>query len=69
MMNKTLIAYTSKSGATKEASEVIADALRVKHNFEVDLVDLRKSSPNIKEYVNVVVGALGFGVEKCTVKR
>ena len=57
MMNKTLIAYTSKSGATKEASEVIADALRVKHNFEVDLVDLRKSSPNIKEYVNVVVGA------------
>lgn len=57
MMNKTLIAYTSKSGATKEASEVITDALRVKHNFEVDLVDLKKSSPNIKEYVNVVVGA------------
>lgn len=57
MMNKTLIAYTSKSGATKEASEVIADALRVKHNFEVDLGDLRNSSPNIKEYVNVVVGA------------
>lgn len=57
MMNKTLVAYTSKSGATKEASEVIADALRVKYNFEVDLVDLRKSSPDIMEFVNVVVGA------------
>jgi menaquinone-dependent protoporphyrinogen IX oxidase len=56
-MHKTLVAYASKSGATKEASEIIADALRNKFNFEVDLVDLRKSPPNIQSYVNVIVGA------------
>jgi menaquinone-dependent protoporphyrinogen oxidase len=57
MMNKTLVAYASKCGATKQASEVIADVLRGKGNFEITLVDLRKNSPNLWEYVNVVVGA------------
>jgi menaquinone-dependent protoporphyrinogen IX oxidase len=56
-VQKTLVAYASKSGATKEAAEVIANALQTKYSFKVDLVDLRKSSPNVAEYSNVVVGA------------
>lgn len=56
-MQKTLVAYASKSGATKEAAEVIAEELRSKFNSEVDLVDLRKSSPNLAGYGNVVVGS------------
>ena len=57
MMNKTLVAYASKSGATKEASEIIADVLKNKYKFEIDLVDLRKNSPNLNDYPYVVVGA------------
>jgi menaquinone-dependent protoporphyrinogen IX oxidase len=57
MVNKTLIAYSSKSGATKDVSEVIADALKAQYNFEVDLVDLRKSTANIRDYANIIVGA------------
>jgi menaquinone-dependent protoporphyrinogen oxidase len=56
-MHKTLVAYATKSGATKEASELIAQVLKDKYNSEVELVDLRKSSPNLEEYGNVVVGA------------
>ena len=57
IMHKTLVAYATKSGATKEASELIAQVLKDKYNSEVELVDLRKSSPNLEEYGNVVVGA------------
>jgi menaquinone-dependent protoporphyrinogen oxidase len=57
MEHKTLIAYASKGGATKEASEIIAEVLRDKHKFEVDLVNLRKFSPKLGEYDTVVVGA------------
>ena len=56
-MQKTLVAYASKSGATKEAAEVIAEELRSKFNSEVDFVDLRKCSPNLAGYGNVVVGS------------
>lgn len=55
--NKTLIVYASKGGATKQASEIIAEGLRCKHQFEVDLVDLRKTTPRLAEYDNVIVGA------------
>jgi menaquinone-dependent protoporphyrinogen oxidase len=56
MVNKTLILYSTRSGATKEVSEVIVDALKV-NNFEVDIVDLRKSNSNIQDYSNIIVGA------------
>lgn len=61
MQNKTLIAYTSKGGATKQASEIIAEVLRDKRKVDVDLVDLRKTTPKLAEYNNVVVGAGGRG--------
>ncbi len=57
MVYKTLVAYASKSGATKEASEIVADVLKNKYRFTVDLVDLKKTSPRLLEYDNIVVGA------------
>ncbi len=57
MVNKTLVAFVSKGGATKEASEIIADILKEKYKFTVDLVDLKKHSPNLEEYDNIVIGA------------
>jgi menaquinone-dependent protoporphyrinogen IX oxidase len=56
MVNKTLILYSTRSGATREVSEVIADALKV-NNFEVELDNLRKSKANIQDYSNIIVGA------------
>jgi menaquinone-dependent protoporphyrinogen IX oxidase len=57
MSGKTLVAFTSKGGATKQASEIIAEVLRDKHQSQVDLIDLRKTTPELAEYDNVVVGA------------
>jgi menaquinone-dependent protoporphyrinogen IX oxidase len=57
MGHKTLVAYTSKGGATKEAAQTIADVLRNEYKLEVDLHDLKKSSVNIQDYANIVVGA------------
>lgn len=57
MVQKTLVVFASKGGATKETSEIIADVLENKFRFEVDLLDLRKSSKNIMVYSNIIVGA------------
>jgi menaquinone-dependent protoporphyrinogen IX oxidase len=57
MVQKTLVAFASKGGATKETSEIIADVLKNKFRFEVDLIDLRKSSKNIMVYSNIIIGA------------
>jgi menaquinone-dependent protoporphyrinogen IX oxidase len=55
--NKTLVTYTSKGGATEAAAQIIAEVLRDKYELEVDIANLRKISPNIELYKNVVVGA------------
>ena len=56
--NKTLIAYQTKLGASKETAGKIADTLRSKYQLEVDLVDLKeKNLPDLGQYHNVVVGA------------
>ncbi len=54
---KTLVAYTSKGGATEAAAKLITDVLKEKFGLEVELVNLRKTSPDIGKYENVVVGA------------
>ena len=55
--NKTLVAYESKSGATKESARKIADTLRSKFLLEVDLVDLRRQNiSDCSQYQNIVVG-------------
>jgi menaquinone-dependent protoporphyrinogen IX oxidase len=56
--NKTLIAYQTKLGASKETAGKIADTLCSKYHLEVDLVDLKeKNLPDLGQYHNVVVGA------------
>jgi menaquinone-dependent protoporphyrinogen IX oxidase len=57
MGHKILGAYASKGGATKQASEIIAEVLRDKPKFEVDMIDLRKTTPEPANYDNFVVGA------------
>ena len=54
---KTLVAYTSKGGATEEAAKSIADVLKEKFGMDVELVNLRKTSPDVGKYENVIVGA------------
>jgi menaquinone-dependent protoporphyrinogen IX oxidase len=56
--NKTLVAYQTKQGASKEAAEKIADTLRVKYHLEVDVFDLKnENTPSLEQYDNIVVGA------------
>jgi menaquinone-dependent protoporphyrinogen IX oxidase len=55
---KTLIAYVTKGGVTEEAAREIANVLRGKYGLEVDLINLKKNaSPNIAQYVNIIVGS------------
>lgn len=55
---KTLIAYATKGGVTGESARVIADVLRQKYGFEVDVFDLKKTStPDIAQYKNVIIGS------------
>jgi len=56
--HKTLIAYASKGGATKEAALEIVKILRDRHKLAVDEADLRKDDiTGISEYSNIVAGA------------
>ncbi len=60
--NKTLIAYTTKVGATEKTAMQIADVLKTKFGFDVLLVNLAKQSPpSLEIFKNVVVGT---GVQK-----
>ncbi len=59
-MTKTLVAYTSKGGATKEAAQIITDVLKSKYGSNVDVVNLRKDRKkvsNMVPYSNVIVGS------------
>lgn len=48
---KTLIAYASKGGATEGYAHAISNVIKA------DMVNLRRNSPDVKEYRNVIVGA------------
>ena len=55
--NKTLIAYTTKGGATEKTAQKIAEILRSKYGLEVDLVDLKEQKvPDLAQYRNVIIG-------------
>jgi menaquinone-dependent protoporphyrinogen oxidase len=55
---KTLIAYATKGGVTEESAHAIADVLRQKHGFEVDIVNLKEiPSPDIVQYRNIIIGS------------
>jgi menaquinone-dependent protoporphyrinogen oxidase len=55
MEMKTLVAYATKNGSTREIAEAVADAL-CSQGLEVDLELLRKVK-SLKEYAAVVIGA------------
>lgn len=55
---KTLIAYATKGGTTKEYANAIAAVLRDEFRMQVDLVDLGKNhDPDLTQYRNVIVGS------------
>jgi menaquinone-dependent protoporphyrinogen IX oxidase len=59
-VNKTLVAYTSKGGATQEAAQIIADVLKTKYSLDVDVVNLQKDKKrlqNLAQYKDVVIGS------------
>jgi menaquinone-dependent protoporphyrinogen IX oxidase len=57
MSQTTLVAYESKSGATEQAAQKIAEILRTKYQLTVDLVDLGKQNiGDCAKYSNVVIG-------------
>ncbi|MEM2927536.1 MAG: flavodoxin domain-containing protein [Nitrososphaerota archaeon] len=65
--NKTLIAYVTKGGATKEAAYIIANILKDKYGFDVDLINLMENpNPDLKLYKNVIIG---YGVRAQRVYR
>lgn len=54
---KTLIVYETKGGATEQSARKIAEVLRSKFQFEVDLIDLKEQKvPDLTQFKNVVVG-------------
>ena len=55
---KTLVAYATKGGVTEESAQVIAQTLREKYGFDVDIVNLRKNpAPDITQYRNIIIGS------------
>jgi menaquinone-dependent protoporphyrinogen oxidase len=56
-MEKTLVAYASKSGATEQTAQIITEVLRGECHLEVDIINLGKTFPSLEQYRNVVVGA------------
>jgi len=58
-VNKTLIAFGARFGATTKSSEVIAKVLREKFNHEVDIVKLSSETENvdISSFDNIIVGS------------
>ncbi|MFX1273469.1 MAG: flavodoxin domain-containing protein [Promethearchaeota archaeon] len=57
MENKTLIAYKTKNGVTRENAQIIGDVLKTNHGLDVDIINLKNNSNiDISEYHNVLVG-------------
>jgi len=61
-MGKTLIAYQTLYGSTREAAREIAAVLELEFNQKVDLFRLVENGehPDVKDYDNVVVGSCVF---------
>ncbi|TFG03291.1 MAG: hypothetical protein EU542_02945 [Promethearchaeota archaeon] len=56
--NKTVIAYQTKSGVSKENADLIADVLSKDFGMEVDIIDLKEEkNPDINNYDNIIVGS------------
>ena len=56
--NRTLIAYATKSGVTGEYANIIAEVLREKYRFDVDVLNLKeKTKPDLSQYDNIFIGS------------
>ena len=64
-MLKTLIAYQTYFGSTKQAANIIEKILTDEYNIEVDTYNLAKgeSSPTLDDYDNVIVGSCIYNGE------
>lgn len=57
MDNKTLIAYMTKNGVTRENAEIIAGVLRKNHSHDVEMINLKENSKiDLNKYNNILVG-------------
>ena len=58
-MNKTLIAYGTRFGATAKSSEVIAKELREKFDHKVEVVKLSSQTENLdySDFDNIIIGS------------
>jgi len=55
---RTLIAYMSSGGVTKEYAEIIAETLREKYGHKVELVDIKQGKkPDPQKYDFFIVGS------------
>jgi menaquinone-dependent protoporphyrinogen IX oxidase len=61
MTGKTLIVFSTISGLNDEVAHVIADVLKTTYNVDVTVADLRKGSPDITPFQNIIVGGGGGG--------
>jgi len=57
VVGKTLVAYASEGGVNEDAAKIIADVLRANYGMDVTVADLKKESPDITPYQNVIVGS------------
>jgi len=55
-MGKILVAYASRTGCTREAAEIIGDALRSATCDQVDMLRIREAG-DLSGYVAVIVGS------------
>ena len=65
MVNKVLVAYFTKGGASKEYAEVISKTLS-ENKFSVDTINLKEKIPDISSYDTII---LGTGVRMFMVYR
>lgn len=57
MNNAILIAFATKSGVTEEYASIIADILREKYEFDVDVIKIKSDSLEVSQYNNVIIGS------------
>ncbi|MFX1516637.1 MAG: flavodoxin domain-containing protein [Promethearchaeota archaeon] len=61
-MNKTILVYATRWGATEETAQEIKKVLTAKYNIEVDLINLKDKkrkenrNPDISPYENIIAG-------------
>ena len=59
MTGKTLIVFSTISGLNEEVAHAIAESLKTTYNMDATLADLRKGSPDITPFQNIIVGGGG----------